>query len=158
MALACLAWAFVAILQVFLYWAVAPPGGSEFFFRIFKIRLGDPQIAPFGDFCSIQNFPGDAQYAQLRKGGVATLSCCQCLHPCHSHGGKEAWRDRLEPATPVSQVAGAWRESGSWAAVPQVLQSAGGPVTELKTGMRCAVRLTRPAAAAKMMSLGCGCT
>jgi hypothetical protein len=58
----------------------------------------------------------------------------------------------------VSQVAGAWRESGSWAAVPQVLQSAGGPVTELKTGMRCAARLTRTAAAAKMMSLGRGCT
>ena len=80
------------------------------------------------------------------------------LHPRHSRGGKEAWRDHLEPATPVSQVAGAWRESGSWAAVPQVLQSAGGPVTELKTGMRCAARLTRTAAAAKMMSLGRGCT
>ena len=40
----------------------------------------------------------------------------------------------------MSQVAGAWRESGSWAAVPQVLQSAGGPTTELKTGMESAVR------------------
>ena len=54
--------------------------------------------------------------------------------------------DRLEPATPVSQVAGAWRESGSRAAVPQVLQSAGGPTTELKTGMKSAVQLTRTAA------------
>ena len=58
----------------------------------------------------------------------------------------------------MSQVAGAWRESGSWAAVPQVLQSAGGPTTELKTGMKSAMRLTRTAAAARMMSLGRGRT
>jgi len=52
----------------------------------------------------------------------------------------------------VSQVAGAWRKSGSWAAVPQVLQSAGGPTTELKTGMKRAVRLTRTAAVARVES------
>jgi len=72
--------------------------------------------------------------------------CFRRLHPRHGCGGKEAWPDRLGPAIPVSQVAGAWRESGSRAAVPQVLQSAGGPTTELKTGMKSAVRLTRTAA------------
>ena len=52
----------------------------------------------------------------------------------------------------MTQVAGAWRESGAWAAVPQVLQSAGGPTTELKTGMKRAVRLTRTAAVARVES------
>ena len=52
----------------------------------------------------------------------------------------------------MSQVAGAWRESGSWAAVPQVLQSAGGPTTELKTGMKSAMRLTRTAAVVRVES------
>ena len=52
----------------------------------------------------------------------------------------------------MSQVAGAWRKSGSWAAVPQGLQSAGGPTTELKTGMKRAVRLTRTAAVARVES------
>ena len=50
MALACLAWAFEAIWQVFLYWAVAPPGGSDFFFEFSKSVRGIlklPHLATF---------------------------------------------------------------------------------------------------------------